>query len=751
MSPPFHARPAARRWQAAGLAASTVLACGAGAAQEPAAGAPQSLPDVTVVAVAHRSGRPLDDVAPTVSLITRRDIETGLAFDLRDMLRYEPGLAIDNNPARFGLGNLSIRGIDGNRVQLLLDGIRLPESYRVGSFSNATRDALGLGLLQKVEILRGPGSALYGSDALAGVLAFHTVDPQDIVRAGSRWGLTLDLAGSTADDSLHRGFVLATRGDVEALVGYQRSDGHERDNRGTVDVVGTSRTTPNPQDRSAETWLGKLVLPTRAARYRLTLDRARRAATTQVLSLNPQSSRTVQLDGDDESTRERTSLDVDADGGGAGVGPFVRLRALLYTQRALTLNDTLDLRANTTAACLSAVGTVTCLRDVRFRYVQKENGASLLADLEGGGRWVFGLEAARVDTDEKRDGQQTDLGTGAVSKTVGGEPLPTRDFPLSRTDRFGAFVQDEIDWDGARMTVIPAVRYDRFAVKPEIDAVFAAGNPGRPVVELRDDAVSPKLGLLWRPAAGTTVSAQWATGFRAPAAADINIGLTNLPAGYTVIPNPDLKSERSRGAELGVRARLGRHHVTATVFRTDYRDLIVSRAPLACPADPRCVPGATGTFQSQNITRARIQGFEATALARLAPAWALRASYAEARGEDVDRDVPLNSVEPQRLATGLLYETDHLNAGAHLVRAWKKTRIDQSTGPYTPAPGYTTLDLTAEWVFGRDVRISAGVFNVFDKKYWLWSDLRVAPRPGNTVDRYTQPGRTASVLLRVNL
>jgi hemoglobin/transferrin/lactoferrin receptor protein len=108
-------------------------------------------------------------------------------------------------------------------------------------------------------------------------------------------------------------------------------------------------------------------------------------------------------------------------------------------------------------------------------------------------------------------------------------------------------------------------------------------------------------------------------------------------------------------------------------------------------------------------------------------------------------------VEPQRLTTGLLYETQRLNAGAHVVRAWKKTRIDHSTGPYTPAPGYTTLDLTAEWMFGRDARISAGVFNVFDKKYWLWSDLRVSPRPGSTIDRYTQPGRTASVLLRVNL
>src|SRR5690606_14969238 len=139
------------------------------------------------------------------------------------------------------------------------------------------------------------------------------------------------------------------------------------------------------------------------------------------------------------------------------------------------------------------------------------------------------------------------------------------------------------------------------------------------------------------------------TGFRAPPAADINIGLANVPSGYTVVPNPNLRSERSRGAELGVRTAIGPHRATATVFRTDYRDLIVSRAPLACPADPDCVPGATGTFQSINVSRARIEGFEATALARLAMPWSVRAAYTYARGDDRTRGAPLNTIEPQRL------------------------------------------------------------------------------------------------------
>jgi hemoglobin/transferrin/lactoferrin receptor protein len=707
----------------------------------------QRLPTVSVIAVASRSARSLDDVAATVSLITRKDIEEGLAFNLRDLLRYEPGVTIDANPTRFGLGNLAIRGVDGNRVMLLLDGIRLPDAYRVGSFSNATRDGIDTGLLQRVEILRGPGSALYGSDALAGVLSFSTVDPDDVLRAGESWGLQLDLGATSADEGLHRGVVAASRATpFHWLLGYHRSDARERDNRGGNAAVSTSRTAPNPQRRAADNWLAKLLLPWAGGIARVTLDRHERATKTAVLSLNPQSSRTVRLDGDDLSLRERVSFDVDA----GPTGPFDRLRALVYSQRSLTRNDTLEQRNGTTAVCLSAPGSINCLREVRFRFAQKEEGISLLADLFGAGRWVFGVEAARLHAEELRDGQQTILNTGVVSKVVGGEPLPTRDFPVSRSERIGVFAQDEIDVPALNLTLIPALRYDRFRIEPQPDPVFAAANPGRPVSGLADAALSPKLGLLWKLAPQTTLSAQWASGFRAPPAADINIGLASLPAGYAVIPNPDLKSERSHGLELGLRTRQRDFDATATVFRSDYRDLILSRAPLPCPADPRCVAGATGTFQSQNITRARIEGVEGSIGYALSPRWRLRAAATWARGDDRSRAVPLNAIEPPRLTAGLLHDAGAmgLGLGLHITHTWKKGRIDQSSGPYFAAPAYTTVDLTGSMQLTPGLKLSAGLFNVFDETYWLWSDLRGVPRPGASVDRYTQPGRNASVLLR---
>ena len=726
------------------LAFALLAWAGSGVAQQVAL----ELERVEVIGIAHRADRLVEDVAPTVSVISRDDIEREVSVTLRDLLRYEPGLSIENAPTRFGLGGANIRGLDGNRVQMLLDGIRLPEAYRVGSFSNANRNQLGLGLLQKVEILRGPGSALYGSDALAGVIAFKTVDPADLLKGQRRAAVTADLGYAQASDSVQGGVAIAARGQrLEGLLGYQRSDGHETDNFGANDVIGTARTTPNPQRTTTESWLAKLVLPTSTATWKLTLDRFERGTATDVLSLNPQSSRTVSLSGDDVSSRERASVDAEF----AKAGPFERLRALAYVQRTLTRDNTVEVRANTTATCLSAIGTISCRREAQFRFEQTERGASLVGEFEGLGRWVAGVDVARVNGDELRDGQQTNLSTGAVSKVVGGEPLPTRDFPLSTTDRIGAFAQGEIDLAARSLTLIPALRYDRQRLTARADSVFATGNPGRDVVGGEDDAVSPKFGALWRASRTTTFSAQWATGFRAPPAADINIGLTSLPAGYAVLPNPDLRPEHSQGFEFGVRGRHPGFDYTVTVFDTRYRNLIVSRAALPCPGDPRCVSGATGTFQSQNVSRARIFGAEATALYRLRPGWAIQATLSHAEGDDTGRERPLNTVDPTRAIAGLLYDRGGRSAGLHVTHVAAKRRIDGSAGALFATPAYTVVDATASIELCKGVRLSAGVFNLLDRKYWLWSDVRSVLNAGATIDRYTQPGRNVSVLLRASL
>ena len=708
--------------------------------------APHSMERILVTAVASRVSEDADATPATVSVIEREALDRSVSRDLAEALRYEPGVSVERGAARFGLGNIAIRGLDGNRVEMLYDGVRLPEGYRVGSFSNASRQPFDTALASRIEVLRGPASALYGSDALAGVLSVTTLDPADLLRPGAALSGFAAADYASVDESAQATAALAARaGGIEFFLGGSHADGHERDNHGDVGGTGAARTQPNPQDAGATSGLAKLVVPTaRGDRWRATLDRYERRVRTDVLSLNPQSIRTTSLAGDDRAERSRVSVDALFH----ALGFVDRLSVVAYGQRSLTAQDTVEVRENTTAACLSAPGTVSCRREARFRLEQEETGLTAIGQ-SGTGRqqWVYGAEWSRVRAEESRDGQQTNLVTGAVSNVVGTDVFPTRDFPSSRVERVGIFAQDEIAL--APAAIIPALRYDRFDMRPQDDATYAAANPGRVPVGVTDSRWSPKLGALLPVGGGMTLTLQAATGFRAPPYYDVNVGLSNLPLGYTVIPNPDLKPETSRGIEGGVRGRHGALDWSLVAYRTDYDDLIVSRAPLPCPADPRCVPGAPITFQSQNVTSARIEGVEVRLEARLAPAWIARLGGAAARGDDRSRGVPLNTVDPPKVVAGVEYAAGAWSAQLHVTHVGAKTRVDNSNATFFAPPAFTVVDLAGSWTPLRNLTVFAGLFNVADEKYWLWSDVRNVSNPGASVDRYTQPGRNAAVRLKV--
>jgi hemoglobin/transferrin/lactoferrin receptor protein len=360
---------------------------------------------------------------------------------------------------------------------------------------------------------------------------------------------------------------------------------------------------------------------------------------------------------------------------------------------------------------------------------------------------VYGIEWSRARSEEMRDGRQVNLATGAVTNVVGTDVFPTRDFPVSRLDRIGVFAQDK--WSLGSLSLIPALRYDRFEMRPEPDAVYLARNPGRPAVGLTDDAWSPKLGVLVPLGDAMQATFQAAAGFRSPPSFDVNVGLSNLPLGFTVIPNPDLRPEKSRGLELGLRGRHGSLDWSATAFSTRYSDLIVSRAPLVCPGDPRCVPGAPITFQSQNVTSARIQGVELRAQARLAPEWTLKAGGAWTRGDDRTRGVPLNTIDPAKVVEGLAWERGGHGVELIATHVVRKERIDQSAGTLFATPAFTVVDLVGWTRLARGVTLHAGLFNAFDEKHWLWSDVRGILNPNSSIDRYTQPGRNFGVQVKV--
>ena len=125
----------------------------------------------TITVVGTRTERTLKELAATISVVTGEDLEREITRDIADLVRYEPGVSVGGTGSRFGLSGFTIRGIGGNRVLTMVDGIRIPDEFSFGPFLSARRDFVDIDSLERAEIARGPISSLYGSDAIGGVVA----------------------------------------------------------------------------------------------------------------------------------------------------------------------------------------------------------------------------------------------------------------------------------------------------------------------------------------------------------------------------------------------------------------------------------------------------------------------------------------------------------------------------------------------------------------------------------------------------
>ena len=185
-------------------------------------------------------------------------MEERLVRDFADLVKYEPGVYIENNVTRLGLNGFNIRGIGGNRVMTQVDGVQTSEQFDFGPF-NVHQVGLDIDALKTVEIVRSANSALYGSDALGGVVSLFTKDPADYLN-----GRGLHLGAKTTwdgrSDAINGNLALAAG--TERLQGSLFASAHrgnEIRNKGTVESADDTRTAPNPQDIRGLQLLAKLV------------------------------------------------------------------------------------------------------------------------------------------------------------------------------------------------------------------------------------------------------------------------------------------------------------------------------------------------------------------------------------------------------------------------------------------------------------------------------------------------------------
>jgi hemoglobin/transferrin/lactoferrin receptor protein len=688
-----------------------------------------------IVVVAHKDGRSIRDVAATVTVISRAELNNELATSIGDVFRYVPGVDYEAAGTRFGTEGINIRGIGGNRVAILVDGVPLSDQFDTGSFSNATRDFIDAGLIQNIEVLHGPASALYGSSAIGGVVAVRTPDPADIIRSGKGGGDVL--ATWRGADSSNHGQAMFAVGDASlgVLAGFSWRDGEEVESAAGEQGVDT-------RDYKRQTALLKLVADDRWGRtWRASLVH-QNANTTSDLNSMLGAGRyrsTTALEGDDFYEMDVVNLAYEF-GSTEGFIDSGVLRA--FYEVAEIEQFTLDERA--------AARTPVSI-DRFFSYDQEIGGIelNLWKNISGDNlshRLGFGLEYRDRKTGEYRDGLSTDLASGAETNVLLGEVFPLRDFPISRTKEAAVFIEDTIsfgDWK-----VIAALRADQFDLSPEVDAMYLEDYPSYELVSLRESDVSPKIGVIYKLTPGIDVYAQYSHGFRAPPYSDANISLELPFFGYRAVPNPDLKSESSDGVDIGLRWQGVQSSARISVFRTRYEDFIESKINLG--VDP--VTGFT-MFQSQNISETEIQGIEAGWNTRFGinETWGFDGSAYYARGDNKDSGQPLNSVGPAQGVLGLSWFSNDNSRQIRLKSIFTDAydRRDETGGEVFKPAGHAIFDLFLTQRLGNRAIVRAGLHNLTDRTYWNWSDVR-GVKPDDPILPYLgQAGRSASLSLNV--
>ena len=689
-----------------------------------------------IVVVAHKDERSIREVAANVTVLSRGDLTDELATSISDVFRYVPGVDYEAAGTRFGAESINIRGIGGNRVAILVDGVPLADQFDTGSFSNATRDFIDAGMIQNIEVLHGPASALYGSAAIGGVVAARTPDPADIAR---RNGIGGDVLGTWrgADSSAHGQAMLAFGGETLGfLAGYSRRDGEQNESATAADELDT-------RDYSRETALLKLVMDNRRGRTLRASMIHQEGRTLSELNSVLGSGRyrsTTALEGDDYQQMDVVNLALEFGSPESWIDSAV-VRA--FWERSEIEQYTLDERG--------AARTPVSI-DRYFSFDQQILGAeaNLWKNFSGAvvsHRLAFGVEYRERTTEESRDGLSTNLATGDASNVLLGEVFPLRDFPISDTTEIAAFIEDTISF-GEHWTIIAALRADRFELQPEVDAMYLADYPDYQVTGLDESDVSPKLGVIYSISPGVDVYLQYSHGFRAPPYSDANVSLELPMFRVRAVPNPDLQSESSDGFDLGLRWHGLRSSAHVSAFRTDYDDFIETKVNIGLDAES----GYT-LFQSQNIEDTTIEGVEAGWNTRFGEhdQFGVDGAAFFARGDNGATGEPINSVGPAQAVVGIAwYSQDgarQLRLKATLTDAYD--RLDESRGELFKPPGHALFDLYLTRKIGNHATVRAGLHNLADRTYWHWADVRgLAPDDPN-IPYLARAGRSASVSLNV--
>jgi hemoglobin/transferrin/lactoferrin receptor protein len=643
---------------------------------------------------------PVFDYPGQVSVITRADIDTLAPSSISDALRDVPGLDFAGGPRRTG-ETPSLRGLSGQNVLILLDGARQ-------SFISAHdgRFFLDPELIGTAEIVKGPASALYGSGAVGGVLAFESVDAADLLREGETWGGRARIGYQSVNaETVGTLNAFTQQGEFDGLVSFGLRQSGDIKLANDADLPSDDEIT------------NALIKGSYEINEALSVDASwQRFENT---AIEPNNGQGTLGTGDTILDREvEKSIVTDTFRVGVDFNPTTNN----WINTSLTAYQT-----NSKVDEFDQTIPRTTLREITTTGFSARNASTFDlgpfdTTLTVGGDW---FKDEQVGTDDQ-----------AIDGLRGGVPNGESEFT-------GIFAQLEatLDTQIGEFLFIPGIRYDEFESSSSI----------APDQDNSDNAVSPRFAASYGPTEWLRVFGSYSEGFRAPSINELYLDgvhftvphpvLFNPRAGAFVfapnnfIPNPNLVPENTETVEFGIgfdfenlAVKQDRLQAKISYFETDADNLInltVNAAPdRTCFAPPFFQPCTFGTANSANIDKAELEGVEAE-IQYDSDRFFAQASFATIEGINVLDGSDIGSLTPDRFAINASLKVPEFDArvGMRVQHASDfAQRTSDGTGGFTLSDerdSYVVVDLYATWSPEalNGVRIDAGIDNTFDEDY----------------------------------
>lgn len=626
-----------------------------------------SLPEQREAEVLVRAGLAPASSAPpaaAATVVSRPEIDERRPSHLAEVLDEIPG------SGRLEEGSSvvpTLRGLARGRTLILLDDARVTAERRAGP-SATFLDPFAL---ENLEVVRGPGSVAYGSDALGGVLHARTPMPRAEAFAG-RYELSAGTKGEATAGALEANVPM---GQAAVLVGaHQRFAADYRSAGGTIDNSAA-------RDRG---FLVRVLVPAGTSRLWAGIQVDEGA---DIGKPSADSNVTRAYYPKEASSRFTLGADLGTIAGFTSL----ELRGFLGSYRLITDRDRLP--APAAARMLSRADVFANDFSLRATAARPLLAGVLITGLDVNGRYGLRATGMYVDYDAASD------------------PVKTTDevaVDSARRVDWGAFVETDQPLVRDRLSVAAGVRGDLVGTR-NLGGYF--GDASR-----SEGAFSGFAALTVTPADGLSATFQYARGFRDPTLSDRYF--RGVSGRGFVVGNPELAPEKSDQLDLAVRLAVGPARLAAYGFLYSIRDLV-----------ERYRKGSDYLFRNRG--REELRGAELEADLALAPGLTGRVAATWLRGEIVDDGSPAADVPPPSVTLSL----DHKVSEKIWWRArYGLYSSDDRPGPTEVAtPGYGILDASlgyrlTELVGGRLI-----LRNVLDKSYLGSADALSVTAPGRSV------------------